>query len=462
MLKIFKSFLLICIYSFFNMTLAKVSLPAIFGDHMVLQQTAEVKLWGWANPNEEITIIPSWDNKPVKVKADNEAKWLVNLITPKSGGPYQIKIQGYNAIIIDDVLIGEVWLCSGQSNMEWTPSAGIDDAKEEIKKADYPSIRFFTVTKKSSEDPQLDLEGEWVVCTPKTMEHFSAAGYFFGQKIHTELNVPVGLINSSWGGTPAEIWTPEEAINENEVLLKASQKLNKEPWGPNQPGRAYNAMIHPIVSFKLAGVLWYQGETNTQNADTYAELLSTLIKSWRKKWEDNFSFYFAQIAPYNYGEDNFNGVTVRDQQLRTLDKVNKTGMIVTSDIGNLEDIHPKNKKDVGLRFANLALNKTYGKTDLAYSGPLYKEFKIEKDKIRVHFNYSDGLKSNGKPEGFEVAGEDGKFYTANAKIEENDIVVWSNKVKNPKHVRYGWNNTAEPALTNNSGLPASSFTSEEY
>lgn len=440
--------------------MANVSLPAIFGDHMVLQQNAEVKLWGWANPNEEITIIPGWDNKPVKVKADNEAKWFANLITPKAGGPYQIKIQGYNQIIIDDVLIGEVWLCSGQSNMEWTPSAGIDNANEEIKKADYPSLRFFTVIKKSSEDPQLDLEGEWVVCTPETMEHFSAVSYFFGQKIHTELNVPVGLINSSWGGTPAEIWTPEDAIKENDVLVKASQKLNKEPWGPNQPGRAYNAMIHPLIPFKLAGVLWYQGETNTQNADTYSELLSALIKSWRKKWEDNFPFYFAQIAPYSYGEDNFNGVTVRDQQLKTLGKVDKTGMIVLSDIGNLGDIHPKNKKDVGLRFANLALNKTYGKNDLRYSGPLYKDFEIKKDKIKIYFNYSNGLKNNGKLEGFEIAGDDGKFYQANAKIEENSVLVWANKVKNPKHVRYGWRNTAKPSLTNNSGLPASSFSTK--
>ena len=461
MIKLIKFLILIAVFLLYNTLFANVSLPAIFGDHMVLQQSSEVKIWGWGNPSEEITITTSWNNESVKTKTDNQAKWSVNFVTPKAGGPFEITIQGYNTIIINDVLIGEVWLCSGQSNMEWTPSAGIDHGKEEIEKANYPSIRFFSVAKNAAKHPQLDLQGEWKVCTPETMQYFSAIGYFFGRKIHTDLNVPVGLINSSWGGSPAEVWTPKDAFEKNEIIATAATKLKKEPWAPKEPSIVYNAMIHPLVPFKIKGALWYQGETNVQNADTYSELLSSMIASWREKWEDQFPFYFVQIAPYKYGDDHFNGVVVRDQQRRILKKSDKTAMVVISDIGNIEDIHPKNKIDVGLRFANVALNKTYGKSEIEYSGPLFNDFSIEKNKIRVNFDFADGLANDGKITEFEIAGKDGKYYAAKAKIEKNSVLVWCSKVKAPKNVRYGWNNIAEPKLTNNTGLPTSSFTSEE-
>ena len=461
MIRLLKTLIYLVIYLIYNTVSANVSLPAIFSDHMVLQQNSEVKIWGWGNPLEEITITTSWNNKSVKVKTDNQANWSSKITTPEAGGPFEIMIQGYNKIVIEDVLIGEVWLCSGQSNMEWSTNAGIENGEEEMKKANYPSIRFFSVTKNSAEYPQLDLKGEWKVCTPETMKYFSAIGYFFGQKIHTTLNIPVGLINSSWGGSPAEVWTPKEAFDKNEIIITAATKLKEEPWAPKQPSIVYNAMINPLIHFKIAGVLWYQGETNVQNANTYSELLSTMIASWREKWEDNFPFYFAQIAPYKYGVDHFNGVIVRDQQLRTLKKTEKTAMVVLSDIGNTQDIHPRNKIEVGIRFANIALNKAYGKSVIEYSGPLFKDFNIEKNKIRVNFDYADGLTNDGKITEFEIAGEDGNFYPASAKIEGNTLLVWSNKVKTPKNVRYGWNNIAEPKLTNSTGLPASSFTTVE-
>lgn len=461
MIKLIKFLILLAISLLYNTVFANVSLPAIFGDHMVLQQNSEIEIWGWGNPSEEITITTSWNNESVKTKTNNQANWSAKILTPKTGGPFEIIIQGYNKITIKDVLIGEIWLCSGQSNMEWAKNSGIDNGDEEMKKANYPSIRFFTVAKNAAKHPQLDLQGEWKVCTPETMQYFSAIGYFFGRKLHTNLKVPVGLISSSWGGTPAEIWTPKEAFDKNKNLLNAAKKLDKKPWGPNEPSRAYNAMIHPLVPFKIKGVLWYQGESNTQNADTYSELLSAMIASWREKWDDQFPFYFVQIAPYKYGDDHFNGVIVRDQQRRTLKKVDKTAMAVISDIGNIEDIHPRNKIDVGLRFANIALNKTYGKSEIEYSGPLFKDFDIEKNKIRVNFDFADGLTNDGKITEFEIAGEDGTFYTAKAKIEKNSVLVWCSKVKAPKNVRYGWSNIAEPKLTNKTGLPTSSFTSEE-
>ena len=441
--------------------LANVSLPAIFTDHMVLQQNQEVVLWGWAKPNEEVSVIASWDNNELKTVADNQANWSLKLKTPAAGGSYQIKIKGYNEIWLHDVLIGEVWLCSGQSNMEWTPRAGIEGGEEAIKQANFPEIRLFTVEVRSAANPQNDLGGKWLICTPETMIDFSAIGYFFGKKIHQELQVPVGMINASWGGTPAEIWMPADSVNQNPVLATAAQKLEEQKWCPVKPGRAYNAMIAPLIPFRIAGVLWYQGETNTNNPLTYKELFSTLIQTWRSLWGYEFPFYYFQIAPYKYGTPEV-GAIVRDAQRRTL-TITNTGMVVISDIGDIDDIHPRNKIDAGNRLANLALNKTYGKSEIAIYGPLYQDYKIEKNKIRIYFDYADGLNAKGgKLTDFEIAGEDQKFYPADAEIQGSTIVVSSPKVKAPVAVRFAWDNVATPNLFNSAGLPASCFRTDNW
>jgi len=447
---------------FFSLNaLANVSLPAIFADHMVLQQNQEVVLWGWAKPYEEIKVVASWDNNELRFVADNQANWSLKLITPLAGGPYQIKIKGYNEIVLNDVLIGEVWLCSGQSNMEWTPRAGIEGGEKEIKNANFSEIRLFTVDVRSAANPQNDLGGKWLVCSPETMIDFSAIGYFFGKQIYQELNVPVGMINASWGGTPAEVWIPTDSVNQNPVLAAAAQKLNERMWCPVKPGRTYNAMIAPLIPFKIAGVLWYQGETNTDNPLTYKELFSTLIQTWRSLWGYEFPFYYFQIAPFKYETPEV-GAIVRDAQRRTL-TVPNTGMVVISDIGNIEDIHPRNKKDAGNRLANLALNKTYGKSGIAIYGPLYKDYKIEKNKIRIYFDYADGLNAKGgKPINFEIAGEDQKFYPADAEIQGGTVVISSPKVKAPVAVRFAWDNTATPNLFNSAGLPASCFRTDNW
>lgn len=445
-----------------KLSLANVSLPAIFGDHMVLQQNSEVIIWGWAKPGEEVKVTGSWDGQTITTKGNTLAQWKVKLNTPSAGGPYTVKVQGYNTLVFEDVLIGEVWLCSGQSNMEWSATAGIDNAEEAIREANHPEIRFFSVAHRTADAPQLDLGGKWVVATPETMAHFSAVGYFFGRKLHQELEVPVGLINSSWGGTPAEIWTVPEAITEDEELAKAAAGLKQEPWGPKDPGKAYHAMIAPLIPFKIAGALWYQGESNTAFPENYAKLLPTLIESWREKWGYEFPFYFVQIAPWKYGRP-YEGAILRDSQRRTL-SVPETGMVVISDIGNIEDIHPRNKLDVGIRLANLALNRTYGKTNFPASGPLYKDLKVEGNKIRLFFDHAEGgLVSKGKTlTHFEIAGEDQKFVPAKAKIEGNSIVVSAKSVKKPVAVRFGWSNTAEPNLFNKDGLPASSFRTDDW
>ncbi|MDA1121172.1 MAG: sialate O-acetylesterase, partial [Bacteroidetes bacterium] len=271
--------------------------------------------------------------------------------------------------------------------------------------------------------------------------------------------VPIGMINSSWGGTPAEIWMPADVIENNEYLLGASKKLRAAPWGPHEPGRAYNTMIAPLRNFKIAGALWYQGEGNAANAMEYKDMFSTLITSWREQWGYEFPFYYVQIAPYKYGEGN-RGTLVRDAQRRTLEVPN-TGMVVVSDIGNTQNIHPSNKIDIGYRMANLALSNYYKTTDVVSSGPLYKGREIEKAKVRVLFDNAVGLNVKGKEiTHFEIAGENKIYYPAKAKIDGSSVVVQAKEVKNPAFVRFAWDNVAEPNLFNSAGLPTSCFTSE--
>ncbi|AKQ47751.1 sialate O-acetylesterase [Rufibacter radiotolerans] len=440
-----------------------VTLPAIIGPHMVLQRNAEVTIWGWGKTGEEITVTGSWDNQPVKTKADNQARWEVKLKTSAAAGPHTLTVKGYNTLVLEDVLLGEVWLCSGQSNMEWSASAGIDNAAQHVAEANFPAIRFFQVAHRTADTPQLDLPGQWVVCTPKTMKDFSAVGYFFGREIHQKMKVPVGLINSSWGGTPAETWLSSQAISASPVLAQAAAARKEVPWGPVQPGKAYHAMIAPLTSFRLAGALWYQGESNTDAPEVYAQLLPALIQNWRTQWKQDFPFYFVQIAPFNYGSPE-ERVRLGEAQLKTL-QVPNTGMAVINDLGNPDDIHPRNKLDVGKRLAAWALNKTYGQKDVLFSGPLYNgQMKVEGNKIRLFFDHADqGLVIKGKElTHFEIAGEDKNFVPATAKISGSTIVVSANGVKKPVAVRLAWSNTAVPNLYNKAGHPASSFRTDSW
>lgn len=444
-----------------NSAFANVTLPNVFSDNMVLQRNTEVLFWGFANPQEEVVITPSWDNKEYKVKTSNQAKWQIAIPTPKEGGPYSITIKGYNEIVLKNILIGEVWICSGQSNMEMNASWGIENGDEAVKNATDPNIRFFLVPKLTATTPQDNISGTWTNCTPETMKYFSAVGYFFGKRLQEELkNVPIGLISSNWGGTPAEIWMPEEVIQNDPVLLEAAKTRKEESYGPNQPARAFNAMISPLAAFKIAGVLWYQGESNVGSM-VYDKTLSALITSWRKLWKYDFPFYFVQIAPYKYGEDHFGGSIIRDAQRKVLQEVPNVGMVMTSDISTAEDIHPKDKKSVGTRLANLALANTYKVTTATVNGPLYKGITVNKNKVTVAFDYAEGLYFNDKKgDLFEIAGQDNVFYKTNAIIKNNAIVLQSDKVKAPVKVRYAWKNTDQSTLFNKANLPASSFISE--
>ena len=440
--------------------MANVSLPTFFSDNMVLQRNADVKLWGWGSPNEEITITTGWDNKEYKVKPNNQANWAITIKTPGAGGPYTLTFKGYNEITFKNVMLGEVWLCSGQSNMDWNAEAGIDNKDAEIAKANYPDIRFFTVPKITARSEQINLPGNWQECTPQTMKYFSAVGYFFAETLHKDLkNVPIGIINSSWGGTPAEIWMPQTAFS-NPTIKQAAEKLTLAEWGPTEPSRAYNAMINPLAGFKIAGALWYQGESNV-GSGVYDVTLGGLINSWRNEWKDDFPFYFVQIAPYNYAGGDYQGVTVRNSQRKVVQQVTKTGMVVISDVSPANDIHPRNKRPVGERLGNMALKNVYGLNKGEVNSPLYKSIAINKNKITIYFDNAEGLHFKSKTSSlFEVAGTDGTFHPATAKIEKNTVVLTSKEVKQPVKVRYAWHNTAQADLFNGAQLPASSFISE--
>lgn len=442
---------------------ADVRLPAVLGSHMVLQQQSTVKFWGWCAASEKIIISTSWDTTTYETYGNNGARWSTEINTPKAGGPYTIWIKGKNEIVLEDVMIGEVWVCSGQSNMEWSADQGLKQSIDESPNATNKSIRFFYIPKSTSETPQDDVVAKWVVCNPEDMLHFSAIGYFFGKTLNKELNVPVGLINSNWGGTPAEVWTPKEVVSVDKGLQEASDKITEAPWWPNKPGLIYNSMIYPIINFKIAGTIWYQGESNVKTHYGYQKLLTTMIDSWRKVWNNNFPFYFVQIAPYTYGDDNISGALLREAQTKASYHP-RTGMVVISDlVDDVTNIHPNEKVKVAERLANYALAETYGKSGLVYKSPVYKSHSIEKNKIRIAFdNLPTGLLSKGgEPKEFFIAGADNKYFPAIAKIDGNTVLVSSKEVKEPVSVRFGFTNTSMPNLFSAEGLPVNLFRTKE-
>ena len=451
---------------------ADVKLPKVLASHMVLQQKMPVPIWGTADAGEDVTVSIG-DNKAA-TKAGADGKWSVKLKElTAGGGPLEVVVKGKNEIKLTDVLVGEVWVASGQSNMEWSVSNS-NNPQEEIAAAKYPNIRLFHVKKVPSVLPadEVVLDRDWSECSPETIGNFSAVAYFFGREIHKELNVPVGLINTSWGGTAIEPWTPIVGFESVESLKPLAEKVKEQQAKPEgaKAGAGghmhlYNGMVHPLVPFGIRGALWYQGESNRGNGVAYEQRMHALINGWRSVWnQGDFPFLFVQLAPYKYvkppaTDPNHFIPQVWEAQTKTL-ALKNTGMAVTTDITNVDDIHPRNKQDVGKRLALWALAKTYGKTGLVYSGPLYKSSKVEGNKVRIDFDHvGGGLKSrDGKPlSWFTIAGKEGDFVEATATIDGNSVVVSSDKITEPAAVRFGWNELAEPNLMNAEGLPAGPF-----
>ena len=440
---------------------ADVRLPAVIGSNMVLQRDQPVPIWGWAAANEKVSV--SFAGQTHTTTADKDGRWRVTL-APLQAKPKQqgqsLVVQGTNTITLEKVLIGEVWLCSGQSNMEQGLGM-VNNSRSEIANADFPDIRLFLLNKQTKEVSQKDIIANWKHCSPSVVAKegwggFSGVAYFFGRKLYRELDVPIGLIESAWGGTPIELWTAPAGLESVPALPNVPEK---EPF-------LYNRMIQPLVPYAIRGVIWYQGEANMGDDMIYHEKMKALIAGWRHVWKQDkpFPFYFAQLAPYSwYARDAL--PKIWEAQTATL-AVPNTGMTVTTDItGNMGDIHPKNKQDVGRRLALWALARTYQRKNLVYSGPLYDSMRIEGDKIRLAFAHTgSGLKSrDGKPlTQFSIAGKTGPYVQATAVIDGMTVVVHSPRIAEPARVSFGWFNTANPNLCNNEGLPAAPFRTDGW
>lgn len=440
---------------------AKVELPSVMGDNMVLQRNSEVNIWGKATPGSIITLKPSWTSETYSAKADKEGKWLAKVKTVDAGGPYSLSISDGEETILDNILLGEVWICGGQSNMEMQVHGfmhqPVTGGLEAILNAtSYPEMRFFTVGRATATSPADNCDGTWLESTPEAVADFSACGYFFGRLINKILDVPVGLITSNWGGTAIEPWMEEAAFESVEGIDK---NVSRERKGINgKIGSLYNAMIAPIQNHTAKGFIWYQGESNRGYHDDYARLLVKLIEDWREKWGDTeMPFYMVQLAPYNYdGAEKQSLPMMIEAQYKVAAEVPNVGVAATTDIGNPIGIHPSHKKEVGERLAFLALQNDYGVKGLPLPAPTYKSMSIDGNKVKIEFNNLEYDKNwwEGntfhsylddryiKPKGFEVAGEDGVFYPAEGKFGhgENTIEVFSDKVPEPVAVRYYFHN----------------------
>lgn len=455
---------LLLLLAFNSSLFAKIVLPSVFTDNMVLQQNSDVAIWGWSDPAETIKIVPGWNIKDtVKVKANSSSKWVATIKTIAAGGPYSIQILGNGKVELKNVMLGEVWICSGQSNMEWSVNAKIINGEEEAAKANHPNIRIFHVQKVGAEFPQQTCNASWAVCTPETMRSTSAIGYFFARELQQKLNVPVGIIVSAWGGTPAEVWIEKSRIENNSELNKAKYKDNFD-WWPGEAGALYNSMIAPVVPYGIAGAIWYQGESNCGNYPIYSKLMKTLIENWRADFKKEFPFYQVQIAPYTYG-DQGTSEYLREQQELVTKNVPNTGMVVVSDlVDNISDIHPRNKLDVGKRLANYALAETYKLNIGAYKSPEFESMKVEKDKVFLTFsNATSGLKSTGKtPAKFLIAGDDQKFVEATAKIDGSTVILSSKLIKTPVAARFCFDDTSMPDVFSTEGLPLAPFRTDKW
>ncbi|TWO33343.1 sialate O-acetylesterase [Seonamhaeicola sediminis] len=455
---------------------AEVKLPAIVSSNMVLQRNSTVELWGWADANESFSIKTSWLTEAINIKANDSGNWSVQVKTTTSKVSQTIEIKTQTTtIILENILFGEVWLCSGQSNM-FQPLKGYNGqptfgGSEAIMLSENANLRLFTAHKKASESPLEDLKdfSGWTQASPETVSEFSAVAYFFGKQLQEILDVPVGLIHSSWGGSKIEAWISAEVLEELQEDGVPITPVSKNPQ--RSPTLLFNAMINPLIPYKIKGVLWYQGEANRQDPNSYKILFPRMVKDWRERWGgEEFPIYYAQIAPYIYSGDNEyknkedNTAYIREAQMECLDLIPNSGIAITLDIGEEKFIHPPKKKDVADRLLFNALNKTYGYKAIDYASPTYKSHIVRDGAIILEFNnINGGLYSKEGLSDFEIAGKDKVFYPAEAQIiEGNKVLVKSHEVVEPAAVRYGWKNWVRGTLFDTSLLPVSSFRTDKW
>jgi sialate O-acetylesterase len=446
----------------------EIKLPAIFGDNMVLQQKTDAAIWGTASKNSTVRVTTGWNKKTYSVKSGADGKWKLKVSTPLAGGPFEITISDGTTLRLKNVLIGEVWVCSGQSNMEM-PMKGymnqpITGSNEAIATSSDQDIRLFTVKKASTLQPMGDFTGNWKECGTESVSEFSATAYFFGLMLNKALKVPIGLINTSWGGTRIEPWISEEGFKKFDFVT-LPDKNQQGTLSPQTPTVLYNAMINPMAGYGIRGAIWYQGESNRNEADKYVRLLPGLIENWRSVWGlGDFPFYYVQIAPFDYGPTGLSSAYLREAQLKAANAIPNTGMASIMDIGEKDCIHPANKKAGSDRLAFLALANTYGKAGFASSGPVLKEMTVAGSLVKLTFNNAiNGLTSFGQELScFEVAGASKRFYPAKAFIIGNGITLFCPSVAEPVAVRYAFKDFIVGDLFNTEGLPASSFRTDSW
>ena len=479
---------------------ADVRLPALFGDHMVIQRDLPIHVWGWAEPGESVSV--EFDGSRATDTASPDGRWEVYLDPMDAGGPHALEVRGANTVSLQDVHVGEVWVASGQSNMVW-PIQRSRDAENEIAAARHPGIRYLKVELSTAEQRQHDVEGSWQVLSPSSAPEFSAVAYFFARHLHAELGVPFGIVQSAWGGTPAESWTSTRTLSGDPKLERlvaefaaeaessraaydrrvsqwdaraaeakaAGKDAPRKPPPPralrpqNRPAALFNAMVAPLTPYAVRGVIWYQGENNGSRGQgiLYRRLFRAMIEDWRREWGiGDFPFLFVQLANYGRVPEGSTWPELREAQAMALGLA-RTGMAVTIDIGNATDIHPRNKQDVGLRLALAARAVAYGEKGLEYSGPAFRQATRRGEALQLWFDHADsGLEAvDGPLVGFEVAGAEGRFEEAEARIDGSTVIVSSPSVRDPVRARYAW--AADPAgnLANKSGLPASPFRTAE-
>ena len=452
---------LLLIYSSL-VTTAQTRVGTVFGDGMVLQQQKDVYLWGKDNIGAKIYVVSSWGETSQTTTSTN-GKWKLQLTTPTAGGPHTITIKGSSTVTIDDVLIGEVWVCSGQSNMQIPLRGGLDGnfiegGLDAIVNSKNDRIRFFTVKQNTSLKPLDNVRGSWEKAAPSTAGSFSAVGYFFAQQLEKVLDIPIGIVVAAWGSSTAEAWSDVKTLHDLGITIP--NEIAEVPQ--ITPRGLYNAMMHPLIGYGIKGVLWYQGEANRPNANEYEKIVNTMVTSWREQWNiGDFPFYYAQIAPFNYGKNN--AAFLREAQLKSSQSLQNAEMVVTLDVGDCTQIHPSKKKEVGKRLSYVALAKDYGISGYDFKSPTLTNYFIEDQEIVLTFSSRIQLNKNiDSSENFEIAGADMVFYPANAAMtspyhKDQKIRVFSEKVPHPKAVRYGFKNCVLPTLFGRNGLPVSSF-----
>jgi sialate O-acetylesterase len=446
----------------------QIKLPNVLGNNMVLQRNSTTPIWGTGKPGQQFSIYTSWNGQEYPIKVNNNGEWRINTTTGEAGGPYKIEIRSDSIISLNNILLGEVWLCSGQSNMQMALRGSYGSTTEgsaaEIASANNPNIRLFTVGRTNSRQPKTECRGNWKECSPGAAAAFSATGWFFGNYLQKSLGIPVGLIQSAVGGTPAQAWTPEEYLKDfdkDDVM----SNFEKHKYKSQYPAVLYNAMINPIVKYKIKGAIWYQGESNAIRPYFYYKLFPKMIEAWRDKWGYRFPFYFVQIAPFG-SSDKIDGAIIRDAQLYSMKTVINSGMVVTLDVGEQRNIHPSKKREVGERLAFWALANTYARNGVPYTAPVYDNIEIKDSTVIVKFRLAGHgfINTRKNIAGFEIAGADHIFYPAKAQRRRDgkSVNVWTDKVKKPVAVRYGFHNWTEASLFGINGLPVSSFRSDDW